>query len=153
MITDKKVIYSKRYTPADEQLAQIERLMRRMATEQRETVKKTFKGFWQRLEEESVYVAIQGIEEKSRCFIELAKELSRDYQIDIDIKQGDDTIDVSLHMYCAAYPGDMTRLFTRLFNMCDHFCSFILPSEPTDFTLMLSLYTHDHYLSGKLMKF
>ena len=42
----------------------------------------------------------------------------------------------------------MTRQFAQLFNMCDNLSSFILKSEPSDFTLVLEVHTHKFYLSG-----
>ena len=61
------------------------------------------------------------------------------------------SITVSLHVYCSACSKGMTCQFARLFNMCDNLYSYILKSEPSDFTLILKINTHIFYLSGMVM--
>ena len=88
---------------------------------------------------------IPGQEEKAREFIVLAKRFSEDHEIDIDISQSPYSVEVSLHFYCTAYSKDTTRQFARLLNLCDDLSSFILRSEPSDFTLILKMNTHRFY--------
>jgi hypothetical protein len=147
-IMESRKIYSKRYLPDPE----IKELMDRPQTEEeRKEVEQSFTEFMRRIDEESVFVLMPDRIEKSRRFIELAKELSQRYEVSMDIWEKTYFIQVDLHLCCASYPGPMTRQFAELFNMCDKFSSFILKNEPSDFTLCLDFYTHEYYLSGVLM--
>ena len=103
------------------------------------------------METESVYIPIPGWENKSKCFIALAKKMSQIYELDIDIRRRSYSIEAALHLYCAAYPSEMTRQLAELVAMCDKCCSFLLVNEPSDFTLCLELYTHHYYLGGSLV--
>lgn len=93
--------------------------------------------------EETVYQPIPERQELGQKFIAMAKELSEAYDIDIDIRQKGYFIEVNLHLYCTSYPSELTKMFARLFGMCDRFSSFILTTEPSDFTLSLDFFTHE----------
>lgn len=79
-------------------------------------------------------------------FISLAVALSETFSVDMDIKEKAYGIEVSLHMFCSAYPDTMTQMLAKLFDMSDTSASFILPNEPGDFTLVLDYRTHDSYV-------
>ena len=93
--------------------------------------------------EETVYQPIPERQRLAQKFIAMAKDLSEAYDIDIDIRQKEYFIEVNLHLYCASYPGELTKMFARLFDMCDRFSSFIHTTEPSDFTLSLDFFTHE----------
>ena len=135
-----QMLYSKRYPSAQQEMERI------MSEEPTPTARKSdeefLKELWQHMDE-TVYKPIPERQEQGQRFITLAKELSEAYEIDIDIRQKEYFIEVNLHMYCSYYPGELTRMFAKLFSMCDRFCSFILTTEPSDFTLSLDLFTHE----------
>lgn len=86
-----------------------------------------------------------------RRFIELAKDLSQRYEIDMDIWEKSYFIKVDLHLRHCSFPGLFTRRLAELFNMCDKFSSSMYPGETSGFTLSLEFYTHKYYLSGRLV--
>lgn len=139
MSIDKTVIYSKRY-PRDQEAEQGIN-SHTPTTREREESQAALNEFWRRFHER-VYIPIPGREELRQQFISLAKELSQAYEIDIDILNDPYSVEVNLHLYCAFYPDDMTRQIAKLFSMCDTFSSYILKTEPSDFTLSLDFYTH-----------
>ena len=147
MIFEEELIYSKRYPPAEEELEKFsaDPTMPVITPEQGEA---SYRKFCARVNSESRLEPIPGQKEKAREFIALAKKFSEEYEVDIDISRLPHSVNVSLHFYCAAYSKAMTRQFAQLLNMCDNLSSFILKSEPSDFTLVLEAHTHKLYLSG-----
>lgn len=150
MIFDEETIYSKRYPSAEAELEEFsaDTTMPVITPEQRETAYQKFRS---RMNSKPHYEPIPGREEKAQEFIEQAKSFSEDNEIDIDIRQLPYAVEVCLHFYCAAWSKDMTHQFAQLFNLCDNLSSFILKSEPSDFTLILGMDTHDCYLSDELV--
>ena len=69
----------------------------------------------------------------------------------MDISRSPYSVNVSLHLYCSAFSKGMMRQFAQLFNMCDDLSSFMLKSEPSDFTLILEVHTHKFYRSAIVM--
>ena len=143
-----KKVYSKRYPPAPETM---EIIHTQQSAEERATTKKSFDEFLRRIETESTYVLIPERIDRGKHFVALAIELSQKYEIDIDIWQMSYFIEVNLHLFCSSYPSELTRYIAELLTLCDRFCSFIFPQEPSDFTLSLEFDTHKYYLSGKLI--
>ena len=134
-------IASMRYPPAEEEM---ERLLAEKPVgddEEGIPVEKALEQFWQR-QKEVRYVRIPRRRKKQERFIRLAKELSKEFQIDMDIRKRPYFIEVDLHFYCAVYPERLARRFAQLFRLCDRFSSFVLSKEPWDFTLSLELDTH-----------
>lgn len=144
---DKK-IYSRRYPQGPETM---DLLHEPQPEEEREAAKQSFNEFWRRLQKESVYVLIPERIKDARRFVALAEELSEIYGIDMDIWEKSHFIQVDLHLRCASYSAGLTRRVAELFSLCDRFHSFILPQESGDFTLSLDFYTHQYYLSGRLI--
>lgn len=151
-MSKKTLIYSKRYPPPWEE-DDAEARAAAETPEEREAAEKSFREFLRKIRDESVYEPIPGAEEKARQFIARAKKLSQVYELDIDIERRSYYVTVDLHLYCSSYPGRMTRDFAELFNLCDQFASFFQATEKSDFTLSLTLYTHKHYMSGRLVNF
>lgn len=151
MFTDETVIYSKRYAHLHEESKQPTEKGMPPSKKETTNAEASLQKFRHRVNEESIYVPKPGREKESQRFITLAKELSDLYEVDIDVIQKSYFVEVDFHLYCSTYPSDFTRRLAELFNMCDRFCSFLFESEPSDFTLSLEFYTHDFYLSGKLM--
>ena len=150
MIFEEKLIYSKRYPPAEEELEKFSAnpTMPVITPEQREA---SYREFCARMNSEPRLEPIPGQKEKAREFIALAKEFSEEHEVDINIRRLPHSVNVSLHFYCSACSKGMTRQFAQLFNICDNLSSFILKSEPSDFTLVLEVHTHKLYLSGIAM--
>ena len=150
MIFEEELIYSKRYPPAEEELEKFsaDPTMPVITPEQREA---SYREFCARMNSESRLEPIPGQEEKAQEFIALAKKFSEEHEVDIDIRRLPHSVNVSLHFYCSAFSKGMTRQFAQLFNMCDNLSSFILKSEPSDFTLVLEVHTHKLYLSDIVM--
>lgn len=139
MNTEEQVLYSKRYPPVQQEM---QRLIGGSLHSDCKSSEESLQEFWQRMEE-TVYQPIPERQELGQKFIAMAKELSEAYDIDIDIRQKEYFIEVNLHLYCASYPGELTKMFAQLFDMCDRFSSFILTTEPSDFTLSLDFFTHE----------
>ena len=150
MIYEEELIYSKRYPSAEEEFEKItaDPTLPVITPEQREA---SYREFCARMNSEPHYEPIPGQEEKAREFIDLAKEFSEEHEVGIDIRRSPYSVEVCLHLYCTAYSKGMTRRFAQLFNMCDNLSSFILKSEPSDFTLVLEVHTHKVYLSNVVM--
>ena len=131
MFFDKEMIYSKRYSPAEEELAQIEAdtALPVIPPDQKE---KSWQEFCRRMNSDPDLEPIPGQEEKAQEFIALAKKFSEDHEIDIDIRQSPYSVEVCLHFYCMAWPNNMTRQFAQLFNLCDNV--FVFRSSKTAFT-------------------
>ncbi len=108
---ESRKIYSKRYSLDTEFLEEMEQPQ---TGEELEEAEHSFAEFVRRMAEESVFVLMADRIEKSRRFIELAKELSQRYEIDIDIWEKSYFIQVNLHLCYGSYPGPMTRQFAEL---------------------------------------
>ena len=139
MLEEGQILYTKRY-PHGEGIGQMEGSAHH-ATGMRET-EKALERFKQRLKMECVYIPLPGQQRNGERFIALAKGLSQRYEIDIDIKKKRYLLEVSLHLYCAAYPADMTHRLSELLSLCDRSHVMIHAFETSDYTLMLDLYTH-----------
>lgn len=139
MNTEEQMLYSKRYPPVQREIHQFIGGSLPCDCKSSEEALQKFR----RHMEETVYQPIPGRQELGQKFIAMAKELSEAYDIDIDIRQKEYFIEVNLHLYCASYPGELTKMFAQLFDMCDRFSSFILTTEPSDFTLSLDFFTHE----------
>lgn len=144
MFFKEETIYSKRFPLAEEEIEMYsaDTTLPVIISEQSEA---SYKRFLKRINTEPQAEPIPGQEEKAQKFIDLAKEFSEEYEVDIDINRSPYSVSVSLHFYCAAYSKSMTRQLARLFNMCDSLSSFILKTEPSDFTLILKMNTHKFY--------
>lgn len=126
----------------------------RKAEEKLDAIKGTplwtsFEEHLRELEENIVYVLRPDKVDGRQRFIDLAKQLSLDCEIDMDIWEYDDQISVNLYLYCCNYTGAAKDMFSELLTLCD--CVSILRNlaGPFDFTLSLDYNTHDCYLSGK----
>ena len=149
MFFEAETIYSKRYPSAEMKIKNFSANAPPVFTaEQRDA---SFQKFCKRMNSEPRLEPIPGQEEKARKFIALAKKFSEEYEVDIDIRRSPYSVTASLHFYCSACSKNMTRKFARLFNMCDNLYSYILKSEPSDFTLILKIKTHKFYLSDAVL--
>ena len=144
MIYEEELIYSKRYPSAEEEFEKITAnpTLPVITPEQREA---SYREFCRRINTEPQAEPIPGQEEKAREFIDLAKEFSEEYEVDIDISRSPYSVNISLRFYCAAYSKSMTSQFAQLLNMCDCLSSTTPKSEPSDFTLTLKMNTHKFY--------
>ena len=144
MFFEEKIIYSKRYPSVEEELEKFSAdvTLPVITPEQREA---SCKRFCEQMNNEPQAEPIPGQEEIAQQFIDLAKQFSEEYEVDIDIIRSPYSVNIKLHFYCAAYSKGMTRQFTQLLNMCDSLSSFILKSEPSDFTLIMKMNTHKFY--------
>ena len=84
-MADNTVIYSKRYPQEREKIRALVDQFKESEGGKEETEKK-LREFWEKMETESVYIPIPGWENKSKCFIALAKKMSQIYELDIDIE-------------------------------------------------------------------
>lgn len=139
MNTEEQMLYSRRYPLVQRE---IEQLIEEPLPDDWKSSQESLHEFWRHMEE-IIYRPIPERQEQGQKFIVMAKELSEAYGIDIDIRQKKYFIEVNLHLYCASYPDELTKMFARLFGMCDRFSSFILTTEPSDFTLSLDFFTHE----------
>ena len=150
MFFDREMVYSKRYPSPMEELEKL-RADKTLPVINEAQIKASFQDFCSLMSSEPYYEPIPGREEKAQEFMALAKKFSEEHEIDIDIRRTLYSVEASLHFYCTAYPKDMTRQFAQLLNLCDNLSSYILKSEPSDFTLVLKLGTHKFYLADTLM--
>ena len=150
MVFDKELIYSKRYPTPMEELEKFTEGGTQPLLSQEE-IKESFQDFLDLMNGESHCEPIPGQEEKAQEFITLAREFSEEYEIDADIRRTPYSVEACLHFYCGDYGKYLTRQFARLFNLCDDLSSFVLKTEPSDFTLILEVRTHKLYRSGELM--
>lgn len=144
MFFDEETIYSKRYPSAEEEfeMYSADTTLPVITPEQREA---SYTRFLEQMNTEPQAEPIPGQEEKTRKCIDLAKEFSEEYEVDIDIIRSPYSVNINLHFYCAAYSKRMTSQFVQLLNMCDSLSSVILETEPSDFTLTLTMNTHKFY--------
>lgn len=150
MLIEEKTIYSKRYPPPEDELEILSADMALPVISDQKT-QSAYQNFRRLIDQEPQYEPIPGREEKAQEFIALAKKFSEEHEIDIDIEQTPYSVETSLHLYCTAYPKAMTRQIAQLLSLCDNLFSYLRPSEPSDFTLVLKLDTHKRYLAGKLI--
>ena len=150
MFFEEELIYSKRYPPAGEELEKFS-ADTTMPVINPEQIEASYQEFCRRMNGEPHLEPISGQEKKAQKFIALAKKFSEEYEVDIDIRRSPYSVTVSLHFYCSAWSKGMTRQFARLFNLCNNLSSFILKSEPSDFTLILKINTHKLYLSDMVL--
>lgn len=84
-------------------------------------------------------------------FIKLAKKLSMDYEIDIDIDIFEHPyfVSVELHMGCSYYSGRGIDMLAKLLEESDSMSFFRSKTEPTDFTISMDCFIYDRYVGGK----
>lgn len=82
-------------------------------------------------------------------FIDLAKELSSDFEIDMKIEDCTYYITVTMYLDCATCAGSLKSMFAELITMSDRISSFIYADDTCDFVISLEYYTHDHYFAGR----
>ena len=101
MIFEEETIYSKRYPSADKEFEtySADAMLPVITPEQREA---SYKRFCERMNTEPQAEPIPGQEEKALEFIDLAKEFSEEYEVDIDIIRSPYSVSISLHFYCTA---------------------------------------------------
>ena len=105
--------------------------------------------FLRKIEESSVYVLRPDKWKGRRRFIDLAKQFSLTYRIDMDIREHEHFISVILYLFHSVYTGEGKRMLTELVDLCDRVSSFPEEREACEFTLFLDYNTHDYYLSGR----
>lgn len=138
---ESRTIYSKRY-PREENYEELNKLENEERLLETDAKLEKFKRYIQSIRYQVIPEKMAGRQE----FISLAVDLSETFSVDMDIKEKAYGIEVSLHMFCSAYPDIMTQMLAKLFNMSDTSASFILPDKPGDFTLVFDYRTHDSYV-------
>lgn len=106
-------------------------------------------AFRQRIEQSSTYVLRADKAEKKEAFINLAKSLSADYEIDMQIEEYGYFVSVTMYMDCSVYTGKVKKMLTELIIMSENISFLLSSTEPRDFILSLDYFTHDHYVSGR----
>lgn len=151
MLPEGETIYSKRFPRPDFEK------MYQEAEKELNAVKRTallpeWKDYLREREKGWVYIPREGKLEGRQRFIDLAKQLSLDHEIDMDIQQFDYSVSVSLYLYYCAYQGAAKDLFAELLKQCDHVSFYRNARAPFDLTLFLTYDTHEYRASGHKAK-
>ena len=102
------------------------------------------KGFFDKLEESIAIAPLPGREESAKLFIEAAKEISSQHELDIEIWQQFGCIAVDLAFDTSS--GLMG--LNTVFGMADEF-SFFTGIKGHDLIVAMRYYTHAVYLNGR----
>lgn len=144
---EKKVIYSKRFP-----LESIDDFLKEHDVPDGlipSTPPEPFDVVYNHMSENSVYVLKADRIVGRQRFIDLAKAISSDYEVDMEIKDCSYYITVTMYLYCSTCAGSLKSMFAELINMCDRISSFTSSTDPSDFIISLDYLTHDHYVSGR----
>ena len=108
--------------------------------------------FFNRMIEDSAYILNPSKAARQQRFIDLAIDLSSNFEIDMEIKDCFYYITTTMYLDCATCAGSLKSMFAELITMSDRISSFISSTDPCDFIISLDYYTHDHYVSIKVEK-
>lgn len=100
-------------------------------------------------EEESEFVPREDRLEKKEGFLMLAKQLSKDWLLDLDIVEGRGFVRLEFHLYFQMFVSNCAAFMGELLRMTD--CGSLWPSDHADCKLTLQFDTHDRYLKGTLL--
>lgn len=151
MFEEGKKIYSKRFPKKDDAFM---RELSEQADSDEENYEPsvTFEEFKRHIIEDSVYVVDPKKMKERQTFINLAIELSSEYEINMDITEYCYRVEVKIYADDSSFAGYLKTLFARLITMCDRISHFAnLKEKEFDLTLILDYHTHAHYLDGRRM--
>lgn len=150
MSSNENLIFSERFPhiSPEEALAQLREEAGESATTESNGLP-SFDELLRQMREESVYIPRPEKIAARQQFIDEAKQLSLDCEIDMDIKEYYDTIDVHMYLYHGTCTGLFKCMLLNLLKLCDRICIFPPESGPHDFKLSLIYRTYDHYISGR----
>jgi len=144
-----EVIYSRRYHFEKEMEKILHTATPPMNEESRKKMNDQFDDLMRQCREATAYVARPGAEQKEEQFIEQAKRLSEECEVDMDITRYPGYVSVALHLFYLPFYSDFTSKFSLLVGLCDYMDINPAENEPSDVRIKLNLYTHDCYIDGK----
>ena len=103
---------------------------------------------FRKLRESFVHIPMEDKMKNCPQFIELAKRLSLDHQIDMDIKQFDHCVAVTLYLTYCAYQGAAKDHFAELLKLADDVSFYPGLRKSVELTLFLTYSTHKCCRSG-----
>lgn len=139
----KKLIYSKRFLQPD-----IEEVIQAESEELKKDLK-IYEDFVHKMRNESVFVPNPAKRKKADAFIEAARRLSIEKEMDMDIYEYTEFVSAVLFLDFSIFGNSPKRMIAELFDMCDVFSFSDCPDEDFDMSICFSVYTHDHYLAGQ----
>lgn len=145
---EKKIIFSKRYHFEKE--AKRAEAAYPPPTDEKEIARLNdqFAEMMRKINEETVYIAKPGGEEKGELFIKLAQRLSEEYEIDMDIARCPGYVSATLHLFYLPYFPEFTSILAILIFLCDYMDITPNNNEPSDVRIALDVHTHDHYVGS-----
>lgn len=141
MLPEGKTIYSKRFPRPDFE-AMYEEAEKELKALKQTNQWQARKDHFRELRENCVFIANEDKINGRPRFIDLARQLSLDHEIDMDIQQFDHSVIVTLYLYYSIYVGAAKDLFAELLKLCDHISFYRNVREPFDLTLFLTYNTH-----------
>lgn len=145
-----KKIYSKRFPKMDSALMNEQE----DSDEENHEPSVPYEEFKRHIIEDSVYVVDPQKMKERQTFINLAVELSSNYEVDMDITEYRYRVEVNIYVDDSSCSGYLKFLFAKLVTMCDRISHFAnLKEKEADLTISLDFYTHTHYLSDRRVDF
>ena len=143
MLPEGKTIYSKRFPRPDFE-AMYREAERELTAGKKTALQSKWKDCVREWEQCCGYVPREDKLEGLPRFLDLARQLSQEHKIDMDIQQFDHSVSAELYLYDSAYRGAAKDLFAELLKLSDgvSFCQNTEP--PFDLTLFLSYDTHEY---------
>lgn len=149
----KDVIYSKRYHFEKEMEKILHAATPPMDEESQKKMNDQFDDLMRQCREAAAYVAKPGAEQKEKQFIEQAKQLSEECEIDMGITRYPGYVSVVLYLFYLPLYSDFTSKFSLLVGLSDYMNINPAENEPSDVRITLDLHTHDCYMGGKKILF
>lgn len=148
MLLPGKLVYTKRFPRSRPDDRIIEEAVKKAEAAKKTPFWTEYKKYFKQLEKRTVYVEKPEKMEKRQQFIDLAKQLAEDGEIDTDIREYANGIFVSLYLSCGDYGGAAKDLFCALLKQCDDVSVLGSFKETFDFTVYLMYETHECCISG-----
>lgn len=85
-----------------------------------------------------------------RCMA-LARELHEDWGLPLLIQPVPGGADITLRLYCSVYTPSCNALLGELIGRCGAFCPMPDRTDPCYITFLLTAYSHDRVLDGRVL--
>lgn len=148
MIGDGNIIYSKRYLPPCA-LVSSETASGKDPSACEQLPTESFDQFYKNMCEKTVYILNPKKKKRSILFIELAKKVSVDGEIDIDIIEYPYHITARLYIECACYILAENYELAELLSLSDSICFWEPKGEEKNIIIELDYSKHDRYFNGR----
>ena len=136
MDTNKNLIYSARF-PSPQELAD-------NCDHQSIPKAPDFKKILERIAKKMSAPPAPDYPTRANKFIRCAIDLSKSWEIDLDIQESPFGLTADIYFYCGIYPDIFTECLCKIMEMSDQMSAWIPPDSVGRFALSFDIFSHKH---------